>query len=151
MPILISQMTGNDVGRVKEIEIECGLSPWSIENYLTEIKSPNSHCAVARENNEIDGFIVASLNSQEQIAEIYNIGVLFTKRGKGIGSALILELINKCRSRNITAAFLEVRESNTAAINFYLSKGFVSNGRRRHFYSNPVEDALLMKIKLNND
>lgn len=151
MPILISQMTENDVGRVKEIEIECGLSPWSIENYLTEIKNPNSYCAIARENTDIDGFIVAGQNSQEQIAEIYNIGVLSTKRGIGIGSMLILELINKCRARNIITVSLEVRESNTAAINFYLSKSFVSNGRRPRFYSNPVEDALLMKIKLNND
>jgi ribosomal-protein-alanine acetyltransferase len=94
------------------------------------------------------GFLVARIMADEM--EILNLAVDPGERRRGVGGALLhaaIEHGQRCRARR---AFLEVRESNRTARRFYERRGFVVFGRRRRYYSNPQEDALLMARGLVN-
>lgn len=133
-----------DITSLLEIADDAGLSAWTPKNYLDEIKRSDSVIKKAVDNeNVVLGFICGRI-PREGVgeAEIFNIAV--RSPGKGIGSALIDSFISICRRRNVRKIWLDVRSSNSNAIRFYKRKDFSVVGRRRGFYSNPAEDALLM-------
>ncbi|HLJ86243.1 MAG TPA: ribosomal protein S18-alanine N-acetyltransferase [Candidatus Angelobacter sp.] len=78
--------------------------------------------------------------------EIENVAVLRTKRRRGLGSRLLCEFLNFARRRGCNSIFLEVRESNTAARALYEKWRFAESGRRKGYYQNPQEDALLLQF-----
>lgn len=92
------------------------------------------------------GFIYARQVADE--AEILNIAVRPSFRRQGVGEQLLNGMLERLRSNQVTRVFLEARESNAPAIALYEKHGFVRNGRRRGYYSNPPEDALLFERKL---
>jgi ribosomal-protein-alanine N-acetyltransferase len=79
-------------------------------------------------------------------AELLNIGVAAAQQRKGLGRAMLREMLELARGRNMERVFLEVRPSNTAAIALYRSAGFAGIGVRRDYYrnANGSEDALVM-------
>jgi ribosomal-protein-alanine N-acetyltransferase len=81
-------------------------------------------------------------------AEILNIEVEPHRRRRGIGAALLQAAIRRCRQAGVSRLFLEVRESNYAAIRLYQRAGFERVGRRKGYYQNPVEDAVLFSLTL---
>jgi len=87
------------------------------------------------------GFLVARNMAPEW--ELENIVVASESRGKGVGTRLIEELLSRAKQTNSKQLFLEVRDSNQAARSFYGKLGFVQTGRRKSYYSNPIEDAVL--------
>jgi ribosomal-protein-alanine N-acetyltransferase len=95
---------------------------------------------------EILGFAVASLVPPE--AELENIAVARVAQRRGIASQLLAGLVRKLRQAGVETLHLEVRFSNSAAIGLYKSFGFIETGRRHRYYSDPVEDAVLMTLKL---
>ena len=135
---------------IKRIEIECGLSVWTAQDYSKEILRPDSLFYISKENSEITGFILARLimtettNSLENEAEIYNIGVRKSSRHSTIGSQLLNHLIKSATKKEVGKIYLEVRKSNTGAFCFYQKNSFVVIGERKNFYSNPSENAVLM-------
>jgi len=92
------------------------------------------------------GFLIAHHLAPEW--ELENIVVSSEARSKGIGTHLIEELLLSAQQTNSQAVFLEVRESNAAAISLYRKLGFQQTGRRKSYYNNPVEDAVLYCKKL---
>lgn len=80
--------------------------------------------------------------------ELLRIATAPEKRGRGIGGALLDEVIRRCRSSGAEVLRLEVRRSNNAAIALYLSRGFFEIGVRRGYYRNPDDDAILMELRL---
>ena len=92
-------------------------------------------------NSALAGFLVARYLPPEW--ELENIVVAPTVRRTGIGRQLMDTLVLQARQTNGTAIFLEVRESNTAARRLYEKLGFMETGRRKAYYSNPSEDAVL--------
>lgn len=128
---------------VCKIENECFSSPWSRENLESQIECPTSHFLVA----EVDGKAVGYMGLQIFSGEGYvtNIAVLPNFRGRGIAQALINEQL-KNEMEFIT---LEVRESNTPAVNLYTKMGFKNVGVRPNFYSNPTENAIIMTRYIN--
>ena len=80
--------------------------------------------------------------------ELENVVVESTFRRKGVGTRLLNEWLTRARSTNSESVFLEVRESNQAAQALYLKWGFEQSGRRREYYSNPPEDAILYRRSL---
>lgn len=140
-----------DLMEIKAIEVECGLSPWSLSAYESELERPDAILLIARtEAGEPVGFIVGTVPAAgaRSQSEIHNIGTKKAYRGQGIGSMLIEQFRSACISRGVSTVWLEVRETNLTAINFYGSHGFVRDGIRRNFYSNPEEDAVLMSLRL---
>ncbi len=87
------------------------------------------------------GFLVARHVSGEW--ELENIVVAPEFRGRGLGSQLLRALVARVREVESRAVFLEVRESNAAARKLYQKAGFREAGRRRRYYADPAEDAVL--------
>lgn len=90
------------------------------------------------------GFLIARSLAPE--LELENIVVSPAVRGRGIGKRLLDALLLAARETNSEAVFLEVRESNQAARAFYENAGFKLDGRRKSYYSNPSEDAILYRL-----
>ena len=76
--------------------------------------------------------------------EIMNVAVRREYRRKGVAGRLMKELLSRAEKRGAARFILEVREGNLPAIRLYESLGFLHAGRRRNFYSDPAEDALIM-------
>jgi ribosomal-protein-alanine N-acetyltransferase len=97
---------------------------------------------VAEEEGIVCGLVVFRTMADE--AEILNLAVDSTRRCRGIGSRLMEDAVAACKAARVKRIFLEVRDSNDAARKFYLRMGFTQVGRRRKYYSEPVEDALVL-------
>jgi ribosomal-protein-alanine N-acetyltransferase len=107
---------------------------------------PQSRTAlVVEQDGNVVGFIVGQQLEDEW--EIENIAVTGAARRRGLGSRLVGELLDLVRSRGGKTVFLEVRESNRAARSLYEKWGFIEVGRRKMYYQNPAEDALVLKFK----
>jgi ribosomal-protein-alanine N-acetyltransferase len=79
--------------------------------------------------------------------ELENIVVAGAARRRGVGTGLLNELIAHARAKNGSGIFLEVRESNQSARGLYRKMGFEETGRRKGYYANPAEDAILGRLK----
>jgi [ribosomal protein S18]-alanine N-acetyltransferase len=93
--------------------------------------------------SNILGFLVARHLAPEW--ELENIVVAASARRKGLGARLLDALLSRASATNSTAVFLEVRESNAAARALYAKAGFEQTGRRKSYYANPAEDAILYR------
>jgi [ribosomal protein S18]-alanine N-acetyltransferase len=80
--------------------------------------------------------------------ELANIAVRPELRGRGLGARLLDEVVAACRRRGVTKLYLEVRDSNDAALRLYERFGFREVGRRRSYYQEPREDARVMALEL---
>jgi ribosomal-protein-alanine N-acetyltransferase len=94
----------------------------------------------------VQAFLVAQHIPPEW--ELENIVVAPTVRRKGLGKRLLQHLLSIARESNSDSVFLEVRESNTAARTLYEQGGFAQTGRRKSYYTNPHEDAVLYRKSL---
>jgi [ribosomal protein S18]-alanine N-acetyltransferase len=140
-----------DLIRIAE---ETNLSPWSAQNYLDELKNGNAImlCLIAEDNSTV-GFVVGRFVPGGEIeivtdAEIYNIAITENEQRKGFGQQLFEGFVKACRERQAENIWLEVRESNNKAIDFYEKNGFERVQMRPSFYENPREHAILMKLIL---
>jgi [ribosomal protein S18]-alanine N-acetyltransferase len=150
--VTITKAQPEDVPDLKAIEVECGLSPWRPESYKSELKRPDSVILTAFINNKMIGFIAGRVPVDVKgDAEINNIGVLPDFRGRGIGKTLLDRFRGAAIQRGARAIWLEVRASNSSAISLYRSLGFVARGVRRSFYRDPVEDAQLMALSVDDN
>lgn len=111
------------------------------------IKDKSDHKVfTAMRDGRVAGFLILSAVLDE--AEILEVAVSGDLRRKGIASELMSEISNWCQKNGIAQIFLEVRESNLPARAYYKKFGFSENGRRKNYYRDPVEDAVLMSKKL---
>ena len=103
--------------------------------------------AIATEaQGRVSGFLIARQTGEE--AEILNLAVARDNRRTGKGESLLTEAANSLRALGVSRVFLEVRESNQAAISFYKKHGFSAKGRREGYYRDPAEAALVMEKNL---
>lgn len=142
----IDLMTESDVEGVWAVDKECFKLSWSLNSFYEEMKNELSVYFVAKEENEIVGY--AGFWNVAGAGDITNVAVHPDYRRKGIASLLILTMIKKSRELNLSSLTLEVRESNIAAQNLYAKFGFSTIGRRKAFYSDNREDALIMSLVL---
>lgn len=136
------RMTQDDADAIAELELKCFAMPWSRADFLRENTNELAEYIVG----ELDGKIIAYAGAWVSFnqAEVMNVAVEPELRGQGIGTILFGELIKAVKLRGATAITLEVRPSNTAAIKLYESFGLRSVGRRRGYYLDNGEDALIM-------
>lgn len=149
----IERMTAHDLLEVVEIEEACRLSLWGWDSYHGELLRPESIMLVARRvrpdelnGHSLHGFLSARISARE--LHINNIGVHETARRRGIGNALMQTAFDAARRQGALMSILEVRAGNVAAQSLYRRFGFEVVGRRRQYYREPVEDALLMSAPL---
>lgn len=101
---------------------------------------------MALQDNLAVGFLVLSVVGE--IAEVESVGVATASRRMGVARALLLRGIAWAMENRAEAIELEVRASNLAAIALYVALGYKEQGRRRGYYSEPPEDAVLMRLQL---
>jgi ribosomal-protein-alanine N-acetyltransferase len=94
----------------------------------------------------IAGFLVAALIPPS--AELESIAVAHQFQRQGVARELLRRLLHDIRPRQCSEILLEVRPSNQAGVAFYAALGFEENGRRPAYYTDPVEDALLMRLAI---
>ena len=140
-------MRVEDVPRVVAIADSLEEAPrWNPQAYLGYLDSAvlPARIALVAENaiGGVVGFIVTALIPPQ--AEVQLIAVAKHAQRRGIARRLFAELIAVMKERRITEVMLEVRESNRAARALYFSLGFTETGRRRGYYSDPKEDAILL-------
>lgn len=151
--IAIVEMHAEDLDEVVAIERESNLSPWGRAGYLEELWNTEAILLVARqsrsqlapEHRSIIGFATARLVSAAAELHINNIAVSVPFQNAGLGSQLLKSLLARGRSAGATSALLEVRVSNIPAQALYARFGFTVIGERRDYYSNPLENALVMQ------
>ncbi|MDT7542862.1 MAG: [ribosomal protein S18]-alanine N-acetyltransferase [Acidobacteriota bacterium] len=150
----IAEMSAHDLLEVVEIEETCGLSRWGWDSYHEELTRPESIMLVARRNSldatgkQLHGFVAARLGADE--LHVNNIGVLEVARRQGIGTALLARATERGQLQGAQSVLLEVRASNESALMLYLRQGFEIVGRRRNYYHDPTEDALVMRKALRS-
>jgi ribosomal-protein-alanine N-acetyltransferase len=83
-----------------------------------------------------------------EAAEPGTIAVAVEGQRRGTGQALFAALVRELRAAGVEELLLEVRASNGAALGFYRALGFSQTGRRQRYYADPVEDALLLALRL---
>src|ERR1700739_2429281 len=111
----------------------------------TNTQAQSRTALVVEQDGNIVGFIVGRQVDDEW--EIENIAVTGAARRRGLGSRLVGELLDLARSRGGKSVILEVRESNRAARSLYEKWAFIEVGRRKTYYQNPPEDALVLQFK----
>lgn len=152
----ISRMTEHDLLEVVEIEEDSGLSRWGWAAYYAELQGSNRDLMLVarapkskapRVSHTLAGYIVARIGANE--LHINNVAVRERYRRQGIGLNLLDRILEEGRRRGVAAAFLELRAGNTAALSLYEKCGFSLTSRRKRYYSEPPEDALVMTIQLD--
>jgi ribosomal-protein-alanine N-acetyltransferase len=144
--VFIREMNWQDVPEVLKIERISFTTPWSELAFLKEISNTNSVTKVAVFDGEVAGYICAGYLLDE--GHILNLAVHPDLRRRGIATALVEKIINELLMNGCRFLFLEVRVSNFIAIQFYELFGFRPVGYRKNYYTQPTEDAVLMKLDL---
>lgn len=142
--MIIRRMTAADIPFAAEIEKLCFVHPWSEQSINEEMSKENSVFLMAFEDETPIGYVGLCTVLDE--GYMGNLGVIEEYRRKGTGRALMNELIANCKALDMAFITLEVRASNTPAISLYKSLGFIEAGRRKNYYKEPLEDAVLMTL-----
>ena len=140
--IIIRKMQPEDLAEVCKIEKDNFSLPWSEKSFLESMEREDTVFLVALEDEEVAGYIGCYCIAGA--GEITNVAVKASHRRKGIGGGLLQKLYEEGAGLDTKEYFLEVRESNEAAIGLYLRQGFVKEGIRKNFYEKPVENAVIM-------
>ncbi len=141
---LIRSATLDDIPSLVQIELDCFSMPWSKKGFEEFFSNGCSVCLVYEIDKKICAYVGMNLISGE--GEITNIAVLKEYRRLGIGALLLERLL---KTDGLFKVMLDVRESNLGAIALYERFGFMVDGKRRGFYQNPREDAILMSRNMN--
>lgn len=117
---------------------------WSCKEYENALKSRNFKVMGISRHNILRAFISFSLAADE--AEIINLAVHPGYRRKGLGRKLVSRALEFCKMAGVKNFYLEVRPSNIPALSIYRHFGFKEAGRRKSYYPDNLEDALVMKL-----
>jgi len=162
-------LTDDQLSAVVELDQRCLGGLWTIDGYQREIDSPNSDLIIWKQVNENENSqpILEELqlpkiplkNSSISEHEVLGIGCLWAileeahitilaiapeYQGKGLGQGLLFALLVSAWKRKLERATLEVKVSNQRAINLYQKFGFKQAGRRKGYYQDTGEDALIL-------
>ncbi len=131
---------------IMEIENLSFSSPWSLNGFLQELESPASQLWALTSERVLQGYICFWTIREEM--QLLDLAVHPRYRGQGYGGFLLRKLIGHGCSKGIFRIWLEVRVSGSTAIRLYEKFGFVENYRRKDYYTDPREDALVMSLGL---
>jgi ribosomal-protein-alanine N-acetyltransferase len=145
MTALLRPAVEADLNAVVEIERTSFADPWTEESFARLL---GGHPAIFQviefpPDFRVAGYVIAFSVGED--AELLNVAVESKYRGRGLAGQMLDAVLIELGGRGVRTAFLEVRESNSAARALYGSRGFTEIGRRRNYYRRPVEDALVMR------
>jgi ribosomal-protein-alanine N-acetyltransferase len=140
-----------DLHAIVELERRCATAPhWAASVYagiVEEMANGRRRLFVAEKDGEVVGFAVGAMQP-DRVGELETVVVAATARRAGIGRASCGAVVDWCRVEGAEEVELEVRVGSVGAIALYQGLGFVRAGRRARYYSDPEEDAVLMRMVL---
>jgi ribosomal-protein-alanine acetyltransferase len=150
----LTPATAADIEALTALENRCFAWPWGRLSFEGELAGRESGSLVARTptasgDQELIAYLFYRFIADE--VHIYRIAVGPEWRRQGIGSRLIAGCLQRARRRGMTAAVLEVRPSNTEAVEFYGRLGFQVIATRPGYYSDRREDALILKLDMKEE
>lgn len=163
--IKVRKMRESDIPLIIQISRENNLSEWSADSYKKEINGKDSISLCVLSKKLTIGFIVVRLimiqaninnNSNTSVEELYNInteneaeilniGIRKSMQYRGFGQYLFDKTLREIEKYNIKTIWLELRKSNQKALQFYLKNDFTIQFERKNYYTNPTENAIVMK------
>jgi [ribosomal protein S18]-alanine N-acetyltransferase len=146
---VIREMAKEDIGDILEIEKQSFVTPWTRGMVQDTLTSPISTSFVMEQEGRVLGYIM--LYSVADEAHILNLAIDPARRRKGHGSRLLEYAVEYCLRRGVSDFFLEVRDSNHSAQDLYRKHGFRVIGRRKRYYAETNEDALVMQLSRTRD
>ncbi len=148
MTALLRPAIEGDLSQVAQIEKSAFADPWSEESFrrLLGVAPAIFLVALFSPDEGVTGYVVAFSVGED--GELLNVAVDPKFRGKGLAGQMLDAVLIELGARGVRSAFLEVRESNSAARALYGSRGFIEIGRRSKYYRRPVEDALVLRRTL---
>jgi ribosomal-protein-alanine N-acetyltransferase len=133
-----------DIDTMASIEVDSFSDPWPASAFADLLQARHARVTVAVDEQDVPvGYCVLLAMADE--GEIANIAVRSGLRGRGVGARLLDQALDAAQHEGVHSVYLEVRTSNHAARDLYASRAFVAVGRRRAYYRNPLEDALVLR------
>lgn len=145
--IITEKMNETNVEGIAELEKENFSDGWSLNSLKEEINNPNACYYVLRDDEKGKVAAAAGMIISIDTADIMNVSVKEEYRRKGLASKLLATLLEEGRKKGVKDFTLEVRENNHAARELYEKTGFVFEGIRPKFYSNPTEGAAIYWLR----
>ncbi len=142
-------MDKSHIAEIAQIERECFSDPWSEASLTEELYNPLASFIVAQRP---DGAVLGYAGLHVVIDEGYidNVAVREDYRGNGIADDLV-DVFVRFGREHLAFLTLEVRPSNEPAIQLYMKHGFAQVGRRKNYYENPREDAIIMTLEFEHE
>ena len=140
-------MSENDCRKLLDLFRKCFTHPWSLQSIEDMFNHPGYINLLARQGDKIIGY--AGILAAADEADITNVAVDPDYRRRQVAYQLVQSLLTKAGSEGIRFVYLEVRQSNNAAIKLYEKAGFKQEGIRKNYYDNPREDAIIMKASIS--
>ncbi len=144
---ITEKMNETNVEGIAELEKENFSDGWSLNSLKEEINNPNASYFVIRDDENGKVVAAAGMITSIDTADIMNVSVKEEYRRKGLASKLLATLLEEGRKEGVKDFTLEVRENNHAARKLYEKTGFVFEGIRPKFYSNPTEGAAIYWLR----
>lgn len=136
----LHQPSAEERAAILALEAASFTNPWTAETFDVMMHSPVTQLWVVRDGDEIVAFCACYVFGTEQ-ADINTVAVAETRRRQGIARSLLQHIL---AHTGVRAATLDVRISNTAAIELYRGLGFQVTHTRPGYYENPDEDGLIL-------
>lgn len=138
----IKRLGPDEMRQVMELEKLCFAYHWTEEQFRLGLERGAFSVLGALDGDSLLGYLAYSIVLDEM--EIMNLAVHPDCRREGVGTRLLSMLMNVCREKRVKTGFLDVKTSNTPAIDLYLKFGFKKRGVRKRYYPDTGEDALLL-------
>ena len=141
--MILEKMNPAHVVQIAELETICFSDPWSENSIASELDNKLAFWLVASDGDRVAGYIGSQTVMDE--TDMMNVAVHPDFRRQGIAEALVNALVEDLQKMGSHSLTLEVRASNVPAISLYEKLGFSEIGRRKNYYRNPREDALILR------
>jgi ribosomal-protein-alanine N-acetyltransferase len=135
-------LDSSQIPAILEIEKEANSAPWTERSFLNELDNPDKIFLVGLLQGKVVAYGGIWLIIDE--AHVTTVAVAAEQRQQGIGRRLMVELLDRAKEAGMTCSTLEVRASNEAALRLYRELGYKETARRRRYYPDNNEDAVVM-------
>jgi ribosomal-protein-alanine N-acetyltransferase len=142
----VFKLSTKDITELVELERLCFVTPWTQDEFGFSLAQEYFYVFGLKSDAHLVGYISFFLVGKEM--EILNLAVHPERRRQGLGTKLLTAALNFFRRKQGEKIFLEVRPSNVPALTLYKRAGFRVKARRRNYYPDNGEDALVMVLKL---
>jgi len=145
--VAVRRARERDLPAIVEIEAVAFPRPWCMDTFADILRRPETDLLVAADGDAVVGYTVLVRATGE--AELANLAVSPTHRGRGIGEALLEQAVRTLVDLGVRHLYLAVRASNRGAIRLYERFGFRGIGVHRSYYRDPAEDARVLSLDLS--